>query len=373
VNPTRTTRTPTDDPATPALGSDPFAELPGTDPFLDGLAALGLDGELAPGPAEAGSEDATEWASLRLPDAPRRERAQRPAADARSSPAGIEPAEGGDASQGWLDMLLDDDERRRLAALARSVDNEVGYDRYGFSPEVTRRAFPFFRALHRFYFRVRHTGFENVPTHGPAVIAANHGGLLPFDGAMLVMDILLHSDPPRLARAVVDRWAGRLPWVNVFYARVGQVVGTRENFADLLANGQLVLVFPEGTAGIRKTVTQRHRLQRFHVGFVEQALLAGAPIVPAAVIGSDDQSPILYDFQGLARRLGLPALPVTPTFPWLGPFGLLPYPVGYHIVYGEPLGFHERFGPEDAADANLVEHLARRVRGEIQHLVDRNR
>jgi 1-acyl-sn-glycerol-3-phosphate acyltransferase len=190
---------------------------------------------------------------------------------------------------------------------------------------------------------------------------------------MGVVDILLNSDPPRLARAVVDRWAGSLPWVNIFFARVGQVVGTRENFANLLGDGQLVFVFPEGMEGIRKTITQRYRLQAFRVGFIEHALRARAPIVPMAIIGSDDQAPILYNLKPLARRLGLPVAPITPTFPWLGPLGLLPYPVSYKIVYGEPLNFHERFGPEGADDARLVRYLANQVRRTVQQLIDRSR
>ena len=134
-----------------------------------------------------------------------------------------------------------------------------------------------------------------------------------------------------------------------------------------------MLVFPEGIDGIRKTVAQRYRLQHFRVGFVEQALRARAPIVPMAVVGSDDQTPILYDIQPLARRLGLPVAPITPTFPWLGPLGLLPYPVSYRIVYGEPLRYHERFGPEGADDARLVRYIANQVRRDVQQLVDRNR
>jgi 1-acyl-sn-glycerol-3-phosphate acyltransferase len=220
---------------------------------------------------------------------------------------------------------------------------------------------------------VRSQGHEHLPREGAAVLVANHGGLLPFDGAMGVIDVLLHTNPPRLVRSMIDRWAGSLPWINVFFARVGQVVGTRENFTDLLDDGQLVLVFPEGIEGIRKTVTQRYRLQTFHVGFIEQALRARAPIIPMAFIGSDDQAPILYDMKRLARRLGLPVLPITPTFPWLGPLGLLPYPVSYRIVYGEPLHYHERFGPEGADDARLVRYLANQVRRAVQLLVDRNR
>jgi 1-acyl-sn-glycerol-3-phosphate acyltransferase len=349
-----------------ALGRDPFAEPCDVDPFLERLEEVARPAppprpapRRRPAPAEPPRE-----APAALPEPlPRRHRAVTP------SLVEIELPE----TRGWLDHLLGDEERRRLAALAHLVEGEFPYDRYGFSPDAARAAFPFFDALYRLYFRVKSHGHEHIPAEGPAILVGNHGGLLPFDAAMGVVDVLKHTDPPRLARAIVDRWAGQLPWVNVFYARVGQVVGTRENFADLLDEGQLVLVFPEGIEGIRKPVTQRYRLQRFRVGFVEQALRAGAPIVPMAFVGSDDQAPILYDVKPLARWLGLPVAPITPTFPFLGPLGLLPYPVSYRIVYGEPLRYHERFGPEGARDARLVRYLANQVRRAVQLLVDRNR
>jgi 1-acyl-sn-glycerol-3-phosphate acyltransferase len=311
-------------------------------------------------PGAARPEGQRQWTTVPLA---RRRRARTPAL------AEVELPE----TRGWLDRLIGEDERKRLAALAHLVDGELPFDRFGFSPETVRRAFPFFHALYRAWFRVRSEGHEHLPKEGAAVLAANHGGLLPFDGAMGIIDVLLHTDPPRLARSMIDRWAGTLPWINVFYARCGQVIGTRENFADLLDDGQLVLVYPEGVEGIRKTIAQRYRLQSFRIGFVEQALRSRAPIVPMAVIGSDDQAPILYDLKPLARWLGLPAAPITPTFPWLGPLGLLPYPVRYKIVYGEPLRFHERFGPEGAEDARLVRYLANQVRRTVQQLIDRSR
>jgi 1-acyl-sn-glycerol-3-phosphate acyltransferase len=266
--------------------------------------------------------------------------------------------------------LLGEDPVRRLSAFAASLE---GWDRFGLSKAGLARSFPFFYALYRVWFRVRSTGHELLPASGPAVLVANHGGLLPFDGAMAVLDVLLHTDPPRLPRAIVERWAGTLPFVNVFYARVGQVIGTKDNFERLLRDGEAVLVFPEGVEGIRKRVTQRYRLQRFRVGFVEHALRARAPIVPMAILGSDDQAPILYDLKPLARLLGLPTAPITPTFPWLGPLGLLPYPVRYRIVYGAPLRFHERFGPDAAEDASLVRALANQVRRQVQALIDKSR
>jgi len=370
-----------------ALGSDPFAEDIEFDPFLARLDTLSAEatradtlgrpvaGRPAQAPAVAGDgtprpsrrRSATETRASRSAELPARLRRRRWATTPPLAEIELPDA------QGWLDRLLGANERRRLAALSHLADGELRFDRYGFSPPTIKRVFPLFHALYRFYFRVQSEGHENIPTEGPAILAANHGGLLPFDGAMAVMDVLLNTDPPRLARAIVDRWAGTLPWVNVFYARVGQVIGTRENFSDLLQDGQLMLVFPEGIEAIRKTVTQRYRLQRFRVGFVEQALRAGAPIIPTAIVGSDDQSPILYDVKPIARRLGLPVAPITPTFPWLGPLGLLPYPVSFRIVYGEPLRFHERFGPEGADDTRLVRSISNSVRREVQQLLDRSR
>jgi 1-acyl-sn-glycerol-3-phosphate acyltransferase len=359
----------------PLLASDPFAEPDGPDPLRTRLELLERSFSArarAPRARKVAAVPAREIAVAVDAAAPvplAREPRPRPRRTTVLPTLGeIELPE----PQG-LDRFLGEDVRRVLASLSHLVEGEGPYDRFGFSPEVIRRAFPIFHALYKGWFRVESEGHAHVPETGPALLVSNHAGLLPFDAAMTIIDLAMKSDPPRLARAIVDRWAGTLPWVNVFYSRVGQVIGTRENFNELLDDGQLVLVYPEGVEGIRKTVAQRYRLQSFRVGFVEHALRWRAPIVPMAVIGSDDQTPVLFDVKPLARLLGLPAVPITPTFPWLGPLGLLPYPVRYRIVYGEPLNFHQRFGPEGADDARLVRYLANQVRRAVQQLIDRNR
>ena len=352
------------------LGRDPFDEDASFDPFLEQLAAMGeapptRDEIPAPSDAAAAAEEPDPVGETATRAQDTRPRPQRRLSTPRLSEVELPEV------SGWLERWLGPDERRRLAALTHLVESETAYDRFGLSPEVVRRSFPYFYALYRFYFRVESHGGEHLPSQGPALLASNHAGIFPFDGAMLLLDILLATDPPRLARAIVDRFTGRLPWLNVFLARVGQVVESRENFAELLQGGEMVLVFPEGLNGARKPISQRYRLQRFQTGFVEEALRTSVPIVPVAVIGSDDQAPILYDAKFLARRLGLPMLPITPTFPWLGPLGLLPYPVRYRIAYGEPLAFHERFGPDDADDPGLVRYLGKQVHSRVQQLLDR--
>jgi len=349
----------------PALGSDPFAQAEDEpDPFLEHLELLHrTDG--IPTVRTAGNE------SPEHPAITARERSRSKEREWIEAPE-LSEIKLPDRTS-WVDRLLSDEDRRRIAAIAPLAGGDAAYDRFGLSVDVVRNSLPVMMALYRIYFRVRSHGHEHIRKRGPVIIAGNHAGVLPFDAAMLVTDLLLNCNPPRLARMVVDRWVATLPWVNVFYARGGQVVGTRENFADLLASGQTVAVLPEGMRGAIKPFSERYQLQEFRVGFIEQSLASGAPIVPTAIVGSDDQTPIFFDLSTLAKRLGLPVFPITPTFPWLGPLGLLPYPVSYEIVYGEPLRFYESYGPEDARDPELLRSLSRQVRSEVQRLIDLHR
>jgi 1-acyl-sn-glycerol-3-phosphate acyltransferase len=108
---------------------------------------------------------------------------------------------------------------------------------------------------------------------------------------------------------------------------------------------------------MNKTFDQRYRLQRFGTGFVRLALGTKTPIVPVGIVGSEEQQPGLLNLERLGRILGMPAFPVTPTFPWLGPLGLLPLPVRYRIHFGEPLRFTGDAGDEDAVIEGKVEEV----------------
>ena len=206
-------------------------------------------------------------------------------------------------------------------------DEGFGYDRFGFERESLYLAYLAARQLYRRWFRVDSSGHENVPRTGRAILAGNHSGLLPFDGAMLAVDMMEKLNPPRALRSIVDHFAFAFPYVGLFMYRTGQVPGTPRNFRDLLEREQLVLVFPEGSKGIVKPYSERYRLQAWNVGFVEIALETEAPIVPFAVIGAEEQAPVLFASKGVGKRLGLPVFPFTPTFPWFGVAGLVPYPV----------------------------------------------
>jgi 1-acyl-sn-glycerol-3-phosphate acyltransferase len=248
------------------------------------------------------------------------------------------------------------------ARLARLVapQNEYGVDPFGLELDFTRAAIAPALWLYRSYFRVQTHGIEQVPA-GRVMLVSNHSGQLPLDGAMIAMALLLEGEPPRVVRAMVEKWAPTLPFVAPFFARIGQVVGTPENCRRLLAAGETIMVFPEGTRGLNKTYEKRYRLQEFGTGFMRIALETQTPIVPVAVVGAEEQAPAFFDFKTVAKALGFPALPVTPT---LLP---LPLPVKYHLWFGAPLRFA---GTAEDDDVELERKVAE-VKRSIESLLER--
>jgi 1-acyl-sn-glycerol-3-phosphate acyltransferase len=267
----------------------------------------------------------------------------------------------------WLDRLGDDplDERQRDALRAAVGVNSAGYDPWGFNLETAERTLRVVRYLYRDYFRVQVFHADRVP-EGRVMVVANHGGQIPLDGMILAASMLLDIDPPRLVRGMVERWVPGLPWFSTLFTRCGQVVGDPANCEELLRRDQSIMVFPEGAKGSGKDWWHRYQLQSFGSGFVRLALQTGTPIVPVAIIGSDDTYPALVSSRRLGRLVGAPYLPITPTFPWLGPLGFVPLPVRLHIRFGDPIVFD---GDPDESEAQTRARVAQ-VRGAIQALLD---
>jgi len=261
------------------------------------------------------------------------------------------------------DLLREVDDRIRKIPTRL---NEFGFDPWGMHPETVRQAILPVLLLYRYWFRVETSGIEHVPPGGVLLIA-NHAGQLPFDAGMVAAAMLLEADPPRILRGMAEYWVSELPFVSEFASRSGAVAGTPETCREMLEAGEAVLVFPEGVRGMNKLYKDRYKLQRFGTGFMRLALEAQVPIVPIAVVGSEEQQPGLANWRGLGRALGMPAFPVTPTFPWLGPLGLLPLPVKYRIYFGEPLHFTGAPTDEDA----VIDEQVARVREAIEALFAR--
>jgi 1-acyl-sn-glycerol-3-phosphate acyltransferase len=264
------------------------------------------------------------------------------------------------------DMLqaLNDEIAARLQRMPTRI-NEYGYDPWGLNIDAMRRALVITTLLYRHYFRCETHGIANLP-NGRVFVIANHAGGVAIDAAMIGTATILEREPPRILRGMGEYWLPTVPFVNLLMSRTGSVVGTPKNCADLLRNDEAVIAFPEGVRGMNKLFSERYRLQRFGAGFMRLALETKTPIVPVAVIGSEEQAPAIANLTGLGRLLGMPAFPITLTWPLLGPLGLLPLPVKYRIYFGKPLRFE---GDPDDEDA-VIERKVDRVVSTIQGMLD---
>src|SRR5439155_149397 len=210
--------------------------------------------------------------------------------------------------------------------------------------------------LYRYWFRLETQGIANIPP-GRLLLISNHAGQIALDAAMISCACLLEAEPPRVIRGMGEYWLPTVPWVNELMVRTGSVVGTRKNCIDLLENEEAVIAFPEGVRGMNKLIWERYQLQEFGQGFMRLALETHTPIVPIAVVGSEEQAPAIANVRSLARLLRLPAFPVTLTWPLLGPLGLVPLPVKYRITFGEPMTFEGNPSDEDEVIGEKVEQV----------------
>ncbi len=247
------------------------------------------------------------------------------------------------------------------------MHGDYSVDEFGFDPEFTDKVLlNLVRPLYRNWFRVEVSGLENVPSDSAALVVANHSGTVALDAIMT--QVALHDEHPahRNLRMLAANLVFQLPVVADLARKAGHTLACNPDAERLLGAGEVVGVWPEGFKGIGKPFSERYRLQRFgRGGFVAAALRTKAPIIPTSIVGAEEIYPMIGNAKLLARMFGLPYFPITPTFPWLGPLGMVPLPSKWFIHFGEPIptdGF-----PENAADdPMLVFDLTDRVRERIQ-------
>jgi 1-acyl-sn-glycerol-3-phosphate acyltransferase len=236
---------------------------------------------------------------------------------------------------------------------------------FGHDPRFLDDIAPLLELLYTRYFRVRLLGIENVPAAAPALLVANHSGGLPYDGAMLMHGIRREHPARRRVRPLVATFAFRSPWMSQVITRMGGVRAASSAARTLLRAGELVAVFPEGLHGVGKLFRERYHLERFgRGGFVRLALQAQVPIIPVAIVGAEEIHPVLAKVTTLAEPLGIPYIPITPTFPLLGPLGLLPLPTKWTIQVGEPIVV-----PTGGDVPTVISETAEIVRGRIDGMI----
>jgi 1-acyl-sn-glycerol-3-phosphate acyltransferase len=267
---------------------------------------------------------------------------------------------------------LPGDGRESVRRAARRLEGDYQEDEWGFDEEFTQMIRPVFDFLYESWWRVSPAGVHNVPARGRGLMVANHAGILPWDATMMTLALLREHPLPRYPRFLALNWAFELPFIAPLLRKVGGVVASPYNALRLLERDELVAVFPEGVKGAGKAFSDRYRLQRFgRGGFVEIALRTGAPMIPVAVVGSEEIYPKIGEIPLLARLLRAPYFPVTPTFPWLGPLGAVPLPSKWRIEFCEPIETAHH-GPGAADDRALVFELTEQVRETVQEKIYEN-
>ncbi|MCC7161542.1 MAG: acyltransferase family protein [Anaerolineae bacterium] len=252
----------------------------------------------------------------------------------------------------------------------RRLRGEYETDEWGMDQEFIDAVIPLFDFLYHKYWRVTLNGVENIPEDGRALLVSNHSGQLPFDGAMLLLGILQQHAAARFTRALYASWFPTLPFVSDLLVKVGQVMANDENALRLLEQEHLVAVFPEGYKGAGKLYKDRYHLARFgRGGFVKVALKSRAPLIPVAVVGAEETYISLHKSATLAKLIGFPYFPISPTFPWLGPLGLIPLPTKWYIDIGEPIPT-DQYPEGSENNLMLVSQLTDRVRDTVQEMIN---
>ena len=249
----------------------------------------------------------------------------------------------------------------------RRLTGDYQVDEFGFDEHLLESTLlPALRPLADNWFRVQVDGMDNIPEAGGALIVSNHAGTIPLDGLMLQLAVHDHHPKQRALRLLAADLVFETPMLGTLARKAGHTLACRPDAERLLRSGEVTGVFPEGFKGVGKNYADRYKLQRFgRGGFVAAAVRTGVPIIPCSIVGSEEIYPKLADVKPLARLLGLPYFPVTPTFPHLGPLGAVPLPSKWSIEFGSPINTTE-YQAEDADDPMLMFEVTDQVRETIQ-------
>lgn len=242
-------------------------------------------------------------------------------------------------------------------------------DEFGYDQKFEDLVLPLLKFFYNTWWRVENIGIRNIPESGRVLLVSNHSGALPYDGAMIKMGVQYNHPTNREVRPLVEDFAFHFPFMGSVIQRIGGVRACQENATRLLGKEEVVAVFPEGVKGLGKYYNQRYQLQRFgRGGYVKLAMRTGSPIVPVAVIGAEEIHPMIGRAPILARAIGVPYLPITPTFPLMGLLGAIPLPTKWYIVFGEPIPM-DQYPASAVEDQILINKISEKIRATIQEMI----
>jgi len=254
-----------------------------------------------------------------------------------------------------------------LPAPAGEPDADDGPDPFGLDAALRARALPALRFMFERYWRTEVSGLERLPP-GRALVVANHSGAVPADAFMMATALELHAGRP--LRVLYDKFVDALPFVGDVYRRLGGVTASLPNAERLLQRGELVGLFPEGIAGVEKRCTERYRLRPFKTGAARLSIRTNSPVVPVAIVGAEEAYPVVARLYRAGRLVGIPWIPVTPTFPLCGIAGAVPLPTKWIMHFGAPIPPPSHDGrSEDERVAELTDRIRNAIAESLRALL----
>jgi 1-acyl-sn-glycerol-3-phosphate acyltransferase len=218
------------------------------------------------------------------------------------------------------------------------------------------------------WFRPEVRGMESMPS-GAALVVSNHsGGMFTPDPLILGADFYETFGYARPFYTLAHNTVLMGPIAGNML-RAGVIHASRENAAEALASGAVVLVFPGGDYDSYRPTSEKNVIDfNGRTGYVRTAIESGVPIVPSVSIGAQESQFFLTRGTGLAERLGLDkrlrlkVLPISVGFPF-GVSAILPpnVPLPTKIVTRvlDPIDVPRQFGVDP--DVNEVDAHIRAV------------
>ena len=247
-----------------------------------------------------------------------------------------------------LELLSEEDEKKIEDVFAELRVRYQDYkDPWGFNLDLCEKTVRKLLPVYRSYFKVRVFGAENVQDK-PYIVASNHTGQIPIDGALITLAFAMDVHPPRVLRAMIERFMAQLPFIGDFSAQSGAILGDRANCEYLIDHGESILVFPEGVRGVSKNTADYYKLRPFHQGFYRIAIQKKTPILPICVIGAEEMFPFVFHSKKLADILHVPALPLSLNY--------IPLPSPIDIYIGPEIAIPSHF-EEDTPEKEVKENV----------------
>lgn len=220
--------------------------------------------------------------------------------------------------------------------------------------DLIYKVFPrLFMEILKKYFRLEIEGLENIPTHGPVIIAPNHSGFLGFDA--LILAYILQEKTKRIPRVMTHHLWFLTEKTALPAHKMGFIEANFENGLRLLKKNNMIVLFPEGENGNFKPTSKKYQLQEFKRGFIRLALETEAQIVPTIILGAEETHINLKKLKFSKFLTGL-VLPL--------PLNVIPLPAKWKIIFMKPETLP--FDAKKTSDSELCHDLATEIQETMQ-------